>query len=128
MWKTMKTSFIPKLIPPEHLSTPALWFIFKDEKLLIDKMHFDNPIPLLNHFSELSFESQNQHYLGTYKEIDCFAVELNSNAIISKHMELYPLRQCYDILGDTLFNIAGRASQILLWNNTNHFCGRCGNE
>lgn len=125
----MNTPFIPRLIPPEQLSnTSSLWFIFKDEKLLIDKDNFDNPIPLLHHFSELSFDSQNQHYLGTYKEINCYAVELNHIAIIPQNMELYPLRQCYEILGDTLFNIAGRASQLLLWDNTNRFCGRCGSE
>ena len=124
----MTSSFVPKLTPSEQITTPSLWFIFKDEKLLIDKANFDKPIPLLQHFSELSLESQVQHYLGTYNETHCFAVDLNSNAQIPQNMEFYPLRQCYDILGDTLFNIAGRASQILLWDNTNHFCGRCGAE
>ena len=120
--------FVPKLTPPEQITTPSLWFIFKDEKLLIDKANYDRPIPLLQHFSELSFESQTQHYLGTYNETHCFAVELNASAEMPQNMEFYPLKQCYDILGDTLFNIAGRASQILLWDNTNHFCGRCGAE
>jgi NAD+ diphosphatase len=124
----MSFLFVPKLTPPEQITTPSLWFIFKDEKLLIDKANYDRPIPLLQHFSVLSFESQIQHYLGTYNETHCFAVELNTSAEMPQNMEFYPLRQCYDILGDTLFNIAGRASQILLWDNTNHFCGRCGAE
>lgn len=124
----MTLLFVPKLTPPEQITTPSLWFIFQDEKLLIDKANYDQPIPLLQHFSELSLESDNQHYLGTYNETQCFAVELNQNKATPQNMEFYSLRQCYDILGDTLFNVAGRASQILLWDSTNRFCGRCGTE
>ena len=31
----------------------------------------------------------------------------------------------YPHLGDTLFNLAGRAVQIITWDRTHQFCGHC---
>jgi NAD+ diphosphatase len=36
------------------------------------------------------------------------------------------LRALYGLVDDQLFALAGRASQILEWDRTHQFCGRCG--
>jgi NAD+ diphosphatase len=37
-----------------------------------------------------------------------------------------PLREAYVHLGDELFQLAGRARQLLAWRLDHRFCGRCG--
>jgi NAD+ diphosphatase len=41
-------------------------------------------------------------------------------------MSFLGLRQAYPRLGDDLFTVAGRAVQIVDWDRTHQFCGRCG--
>lgn len=124
----MTADFIPKLIAPEKLKKPALWFALHDEKILLDKTNTEYFLPYSNDIAKLNVDYLRQHYLGTYKDIDCFALELNHDNAIPEQMYLCPLRQSYEILGNELFNIVGRASQILIWDKTHQFCGRCGTQ
>ena len=39
-----------------------------------------------------------------------------------------PLRQLYGKLDDIVWTMAGRAEQIVSWDRTHRFCGRCGTE
>jgi NAD+ diphosphatase len=65
------------------------------------------------------------HYLGRLEDIDCYAVELPTD----EHPDgtgFEGLRALYGRLPDEQYSIAGRAVQILLWDKTHRFCGRCG--
>ena len=42
------------------------------------------------------------------------------------HGEWVPLKQAYLLLGETVFQLAGRARQLLDWRLHHQFCGRCG--
>jgi NAD+ diphosphatase len=72
----------------------------------------------------VAFESG--HYLGRLGSIDCYAVELAADVDLPSDTALSGLRALYGRLSDDHYAIAGRAVQILLWDSTHQFCGRCG--
>jgi NAD+ diphosphatase len=43
-------------------------------------------------------------------------------------MRFVGLRQLFGLLGDGFFRVGGYASQIVEWNQTHQYCGRCGAE
>jgi NAD+ diphosphatase len=117
----MKTSFLSQLHPPIPVNQPALWFIFKNEQILLADNHtiprlFTPPLPI-----------QHPHYLGTYNATPCYAAEVLEAAHSPSAMSFQPLR--YELADNNdLFLIAARAKQILHWDKATQFCGRCGSS
>jgi len=66
------------------------------------------------------------HFLGTLDGIDCWAVALPSGADEPPETYFTGLRPLLGRGNDELFAIAGRALQIVGWDETHRFCGRCG--
>ena len=66
------------------------------------------------------------HYLGRLDDVDCYAVQLSDTVGAPAETAFEGLRALYGRLPDAVFSIAGRAIQILLWDSTHRFCGRCG--
>src|SRR5262249_39701577 len=66
------------------------------------------------------------HYLGRLGDVDCYAVELDQATRLPADAAFEGLRALYGRLPEPNFAIAGRAVQILLWDQTHRFCGRCG--
>ncbi len=121
----MTRRFSSAITPPANKTGPALWFAFAGNKLLCHQEPSD-VIPLLVDFSELGLESIRQQYLGTFDGQHCFSVELAKPVSVPEGMILQGLRQVYARLGEDLFVVAVRAIQIVDWDRTHQFCGRCG--
>jgi len=66
------------------------------------------------------------HYLGRLDDLDCYALQLDEGVEAPPETTFEGLRALYGRLPDAYFSIAGRAVQILLWDQTHRFCGRCG--
>jgi NAD+ diphosphatase len=66
------------------------------------------------------------HYLGRLDDLDCYALALDEVLEAPPETTFEGLRALYERLPDAYFSIAGRAVQILLWDQTHRFCGRCG--
>lgn len=66
------------------------------------------------------------HYLGRLDAVDCWTVDLDETFEPMSNWILEGLRPLHGRLDDDHFAIAGRAVQILLWDRTHRFCGRCG--
>src|SRR5205823_14269946 len=66
------------------------------------------------------------HYLGRMADLDFYALELDPDLAVPTETTLEGLRALYGRLPEDYFSIAGRAVQILLWDSTHRFCGRCG--
>jgi NAD+ diphosphatase len=118
--------FVPALHPPDTPPRAALWFAFSGDRLLV---HRDGDRAFLFDYADLArvgvaFDAG--HYLGRLDDQDCYAVELESPPELSEDNSLEGLRALYGVLADELYSVAGRAVQILLWDKTHRFCGRCG--
>jgi len=66
---------------------------------------------------------QNGHFLGTLDGLSCVAVDDEGTP---GDEALVGLRQLWGQVDDQVWAVAGRAVQIVAWDRTHRFCGRCG--
>ena len=122
---TQERKFVSGIVPPAEKQGPVWWFAFQGSKLLVYQGPDSVSIPCLVDFSELGLITSTQHYLGRLDNRDCYAVELVEGIALPPRMALEGLRQVYGRLDETLFWVATRAVQIVDWDRTHLFCGRC---
>jgi NAD+ diphosphatase len=121
-----KNEFFSEITAPVKPCEPAWWFAFRGNQLLL---HLDNSsvrLPRLLNFAELNLPVRRQHYLGRLGDQPCYAVDLPEETATAEGMTFQGLRQVYGRLEEDLFWVASRAVQIVDWDRTNRFCGRCG--
>ena len=118
--------FVSGIVSPEVRSEPSWWFIFQENKLLIDQSPESVTLPFLIDLSELGLIGIRQNYLGQLDHRLCYAAEVAEGTIPPVGMAFEGLRQVYGRLDEDLFWIAARAVQIIDWDRTHQFCGRCG--
>jgi NAD+ diphosphatase len=119
-------SFVFGIVPPTERSEPAWWFAFQENKLLVYQGLSSVSIPCLVDFAELGLTTLDQHYLGRLNNSHCYAVELGEGTVPPAGMAFEGLRQVYGRLDEDFFWVAARAVQIVDWDRTHLFCGRCG--
>jgi NAD+ diphosphatase len=121
-----RRAFVPALRPPREAPAAAVWFPFRGDRLLV---RADGEGAALLDYAELArlgadFEAG--HYLGRLGDLDCYAVDIGGSLEVPAETAFEGLRALYGRLPDEYFSVAGRAVQILLWDQTHRFCGRCG--
>ena len=123
--------FVSLIVPREEmttLSSPAWWFAIQENNVLVDQGSVSTRIPFLGDFAELGLPILRKHYLGQLGGHDCFTVEVPKGTNPPSGMRFEGLRQIYHLMGEMVFSLAGRALQIVDWDRTNQFCGRCGSK
>jgi NAD+ diphosphatase len=118
--------FVPGLRPPTEAPRAATWFAFRGDRLLVRP---DAESAVLLQYEELAALGANfeaGHYLGRLDGVDCYAVQLADDVEAPSESTLEGLRGLFGRLPDEHYTIAGRAIQILHWDQTHRFCGRCG--
>ena len=127
-----------------HCSTPGEghWFVFRGEQLLVelgppDPRPSDDPrvrqrpswarLPLRKNHNWLGEAAVRTLYLGRLQGTDCWAAELPRDAPApAAGLAWEGLRALFTVLEDAHFALAGRALQLVDWDRTHQFCGRCG--
>ena len=116
------------------------WFVFCGDKLLVEMGPLEQPsddprvrarpawarLPLQKNHNWLGSEPAHTLYLGRLGGVDCWAAELGPDATAPAGMAWEGLRPLFSVLDDDHFALAGRALQLLEWDRTSRFCGRCG--
>jgi NAD+ diphosphatase len=121
--------FVSLTAAPKGRSTgPPWWFVIQEDRILIQQEPGGTTMPLLKEPTKLGFPILRQHYLGRLAGSDCFAVEVGKGASALANMRFEGLRQVYGLMGERAFVLAGRALQIVDWDRTHEFCGRCGSK
>jgi len=120
--------FISLIIPPKEQLDPAWWFLIRDDNVLVQQASSGVSIPRALNPTDLGLAVLRQHYLGRLDGCHCYAAEIAQGAGPPQGMEFEGLRRIYGRLNDDLFALAGRALQIIDWDRTHGFCGRCGSE
>ena len=69
---------------------------------------------------------QRRHYLGSLGGCACYAIEVEVAVEPPPGMAFESLRPLYGRLDEVRFALAGRALQIVEWDRTHRYCGRCG--
>lgn len=105
-----------------------LYFTFFKGSLLVKKEENTLVIPIFNEIKELELQFENEFFLGEIREKSCFAIEVHSEFKLPENFKLISLHDIGPLIDEELFLIAGRANQILNWDKTHRFCGKCGSE
>ena len=122
-----RETFISGVLPPQEHVKPAWWFAFQDSKLLVYSRASSVTVPCLPDINEFNLETKGRHYLGQLGACPCYAVDLDEGTSPPPGMAFLGLRRLYGQVDENLFQIAGRAVQIVEWDRANRFCSRCGN-
>ena len=118
----------------------AHWFVFRGDELAVEMGPLaapsDDPrvkarpawarLPLQKNHNWLGPGVPRTLYLGRLNGTQCWAAELAEGAGAPAGTAWAGLRALYTVLGDAHFALAGRALQLLAWDRTHQYCGRCG--
>jgi NAD+ diphosphatase len=122
----MSDLFVPLVTPPGALREPAHWFLFQGSQILMHREGSHASVPLVADPRELGLEPVRTQYLGTLAGRDCYSGECGSNVPMPEGYVWSGLRALFGLLDDAMFALAGRALQIMDWDRSHQFCGRCG--
>ena len=118
--------FSPAVVAPEQGSADDLFFLFQGAELLVIPDNESVVVPRRHQLQLLGSAPEQTHYLGSIGNVGCFAAPLAEDHNVPAEWGRFGLRALFSRLGDPLFAVAGRGIQVLQWDETHRFCGRCG--
>lgn len=118
--------FVPLITPPEAFATQSYWFVFRGNNLLVHREEKRAFVPKVEHISTLGIEPVRTQYLGMLGNAHCFSAECTEDVEPPRELAWSGLRALFGLIDDTTFALAGRAIQIMDWDRSHQFCGRCG--
>jgi NAD+ diphosphatase len=123
------SGFSPSHVLPPALPRGALAFAFRNTKIVVGGTDDMPAIPSLGVLDRAGMTGTN-HYLGELDGIACVAVTLedtvNDSDAEAHALRFTGLRSLFFRLPEPLLALAGRAFQIVEWDRTHRYCGRCG--
>lgn len=116
----------PAVVNPNENYDKAYWFAFCGNKMLV-KVDDDNySIPCLNSLQDIAISPVRTQYLGSLQGCPCYSAELSQDTNNPDGTALIDLRSLYGTIDEAIFLLAGKAYQIVSWDQAHQFCGRCG--
>ena len=122
----MDDQLIPSANPPPSKIEPAWWFVFAAHRMAVLEEGEITSIPFVRDLSDLGMRPVREWYLGTMAGCHCYCAEVSEIITIPEMMVLRGLRYLYGRLDESFHTAAMKASHMLEWDRTSHYCGRCG--
>jgi len=124
-------TFHSAVTPPATTAAPAHWFVFQESNLLVRQNGAGAEVLRAAGPEALGLPIVRRQYLGYLTTegqptVHCYSAEADPATPLPNGVIAEGLRQLYTRLPDALFQIAGRAVQVVDWDRTHQFCGRCG--
>jgi NAD+ diphosphatase len=116
------SSFTPSALPAET----DLWFAFRGDNLLVENAMDGIKMLKAKDIAGLQMEITGSYYIGALDGTACYAVELDEKVGEPEGMFFSGLRPLFGIVDEDVAAVASRAFQVLYWERTHQFCGRCG--
>lgn len=117
-----------KLEIMETNNTPSSWFVFYGDKLLLEKKNEKYTIPFQPAPPLLLAHQTTVHKIASLDEKSSFTYAIHESIEESDKYVMIGLRASYDYLGEPLYNAAGKAYEILHWDENSQFCPACGTK
>jgi len=124
--KSIYMRYEPAVTAPAHKTEEAFWFVFYGSKLLVTYENDTCRVPYMKNPAQADLNIIRTLYLGQLEGKPCYSAELSSDDVTPAGMQFIELRSLYDFIEEDLFLLAGKAYQIVVWDQTHQFCGRCG--
>ncbi len=122
-------NFNPDMRPPTDGQAPDLYFVFHQKRLLIIRQENRIRIPDSDDLPSSGFALIRKQYIGSLDDRPCYAAEMEADGgLPSENFELADLRALFMRLEEDLFWVAGRANQLVYWQQTHLYCGACGHS
>ncbi len=122
--------FIPGTRPEASLKEPGLWFVFDNGRLLIKTRggEEDVIIPAGREIEESKITLTRKQFIGSLGKRPCYAAAIEGDKTPPAGFALKPLRALLTQLDEGLIWAAGRANQLIHWEQTHNYCGACGSR
>ena len=108
-----------------NIGREGWWFLFHGDQLLVRKRGESAEIPFLTDPEELRLLPSRKQFLGMLDGKPCFTAELEE-PIGFGESEYRTIRSLLGHLPEEMFALAGRAFQVMDWERSHRFCGKCG--
>ncbi|MDQ4106346.1 MAG: NAD(+) diphosphatase [Actinomycetota bacterium] len=102
-----------------------LWFIFRGEEVLVREAG-GSVTPMAGPPEDLGLDTLFVQDIGELDGKRCFAAEVEGDMEGLEDTSFRDLRAMLGSIDEGFFAMAGRAKQIVNWNRSHRFCGRCG--
>jgi NAD+ diphosphatase len=120
-------TFIATVAPPSAVADRSRhWFVVRGNEVLVRADGERRELPGAEAMNAL-FNLDDAHYLGLLDEAACFTIEVKSDFQVPEGLYFSGVRDLFGIADEDVYSLAGRAIQIVDWDRTHRFCGRCGN-
>ena len=119
-------TFFYEIVPPSNGPGRAWWFFFRGNELLVQPSDQETVVPSTSDHASLNLKPLRTQYLGRLNGRPCFSAECPPGAEPPEGMTFLGLRQLFGTMEEELFWTAGRAIQIVKWDQRHQYCGRCG--
>lgn len=117
--------FLHAVMAPPTFSNNAWWFLFHGDRLLVEARGDKVAIPRWASPEEAGLIPVRTQFLGTLDGTPCYSGELAEEAG-PNGASFRGLRSLLGVLPEEIFSLAGRAFQVMDWERTHQYCGKCG--
>lgn len=128
----MSAHFTAQVTPPPFQNDSDRWFVFRGFDLLTTVSDGRAEVPTYAMIRDLGLRPDLEIYLGRLSDgtdsIPCYSGEVARAIGPPDGMAFMNLRSLYPMMDEDCFWLAGRAVQIIDWDRTHRYCGRCGHE
>lgn len=115
--------FRPGVTPPRERDETALWMLVQRDRVLLRED--GDGLAGSGELARLA-PAGAAHYLGTLDGRQLWAAGVDEGAEADEGWRFSDLFSYHALAGDERWLAAGRAVQIVEWERTHRFCGRCG--
>lgn len=122
----VRDGFRPLIAPVGPVTGDALWFIFRDTQILVHASPAGTTVPACADPADLGVVTLRRQYLGMLGSRHCFSAEAAPDTPVADSLSWSGLRPLFGAIDDAIFALASRAVQIMDWDRSHQFCGRCG--
>jgi NAD+ diphosphatase len=119
-------TFEPVFDPSQPESGSDLWFIIHEGKLAVRRDEDDYFIPRFSDVKHVQGSLDGAQCFGLTDERPCFLAELADAAELADGFEFRGIFDLLGLLEDELLMVAGCATQLIRWDRSHKYCGRCG--
>lgn len=120
--------FVSGVRPPENRGESPWLLVFRGYRLLVQVVDGQVNLPSDRQLGSLGLTLLRRQYLGQFDGVGCYSAEVDEEVEAPEGWTFSSLRGLFGKMPEALFWLAGAALEIVEWDRTSQYCGRCGQK
>lgn len=120
--------FVSGVRPSETWGESPWLLVFRGYRLLVQEVEGQVNLPLDRQLGPLGLTLLRRQYLGQFDGVGCYSAEVDEEVEAPEGWTFLSLRGLFGKMPEALFWLAGAALEIVEWDRTSQYCGRCGQK